>query len=69
VFADVLTPTHILILLLVFVALFGAKRLPDVARGLGQSARVLRAELNGLQHHGEGKQPETGSADKEPTAD
>jgi sec-independent protein translocase protein TatA len=25
--------------------LFGAKRLPDAARSLGRSARILRAEL------------------------
>ncbi|MCP2168420.1 Sec-independent protein translocase subunit TatA [Goodfellowiella coeruleoviolacea] len=36
---------HWLVVAVVFVLLFGAKKLPDAARGLGQSIRVLRAEL------------------------
>lgn len=38
-------PSHILILLLVFVVLFGAKRLPDSARALGRSLRIFKAEI------------------------
>ena len=40
-----LSPTHWLIILLVVVILFGAKRLPDAARSLGRSARILKAEM------------------------
>jgi sec-independent protein translocase protein TatA len=36
------------ILLVVVLLLFGAKRLPDMARSLGRSARVLRSELKGM---------------------
>ncbi|MGD9987032.1 Sec-independent protein translocase subunit TatA [Pseudonocardia sp.] len=36
---------HWLIVLGVAVLLFGAKRLPDAARSLGQSTRILKAEL------------------------
>ncbi|MGH3548015.1 MAG: Sec-independent protein translocase subunit TatA [Pseudonocardiaceae bacterium] len=39
-----LTGWHLLILLAVVVLLFGAKRLPDMARAVGQSARILKAE-------------------------
>lgn len=39
--------TEILILILIVVLLFGAKRLPDVARGLGRSLRILKAETKG----------------------
>ncbi len=42
-----LSPWHLLIVAVVFVALFGAKRLPEMARGVGQSLRVLRSELRG----------------------
>lgn len=38
-----------LILLVVLVLLFGAKRLPDMARSLGQSARVLKGEMKGMK--------------------
>jgi sec-independent protein translocase protein TatA len=36
------------ILLVVVLLLFGAKRLPDMARSLGRSARVLRSEVKGM---------------------
>lgn len=42
-----LSPWHWAIVIVVFVVLFGAKRLPDAARSLGRSARILKAELNG----------------------
>jgi len=42
-------PTHILILLIVLVILFGAKRLPDVARSVGQSMKVFKKEITELQ--------------------
>lgn len=40
-----LSPTHWLIIVAVLVVLFGAKRLPDAARSLGRSARILKAEV------------------------
>ena len=43
-----MSPTHWLIVLGVLLLLFGAKKLPDVARSVGQSARVLKGEMSGL---------------------
>jgi Sec-independent protein secretion pathway components len=43
-----LRPWHIIVLVAVLILLFGAKRLPDVARGLGRSLRILKAETRGL---------------------
>lgn len=43
-----LTGWHFVILLGVVVLLFGANRLPDAARSVGQAARVLKAEMSGL---------------------
>lgn len=40
-----LSPWHWAIVIVVLVALFGAKKLPDAARGLGRSVRILKAEL------------------------
>ena len=47
------------ILLVVVVALFGAKRLPEMARSMGRSARVFRGELKGLSEDGEPTTPPT----------
>ncbi len=41
-------PWHLLIVAGVFVLLFGAKRLPDAARSLGRSARIMKTELRSL---------------------
>lgn len=42
-------PSHILILLLVVLVLFGAKRLPDSARSLGKSMRIFKSELREMK--------------------
>ncbi len=39
---------HIVVLIVVLILLFGAKRLPDAARGLGRSLRILKAETRNL---------------------
>lgn len=44
----VLKPWHIAIFVVVLVLLFGAKRLPDAARSLGRSLRIIKAETKGL---------------------
>ena len=38
-------PSHILLLLIVVIVLFGAKRLPDSARSLGRSLRIFKSEM------------------------
>lgn len=43
-----LKPWHIAILVVVLVLLFGAKRLPDAARSLGRSLRIIKAETKHL---------------------
>lgn len=40
-----LSAWHWLIVLLVFAVLFGSRRLPDAARGLGRALRIFRAEM------------------------
>ena len=36
---------ELLLILLVVVLIFGGKRLPDAARGLGRSLRIFKAEM------------------------
>lgn len=40
-----LKPWHIVIVVLVFVVLFGAKRLPDSAKSVAKSLRIFKDEL------------------------
>lgn len=44
-----LKPWHIAVLVVVLILLFGAKRLPDAARSLGRSLRIIKAETKSLQ--------------------
>jgi sec-independent protein translocase protein TatA len=46
--ADVLTPTHLIFLLLLAVLLFGSKRLPEIGRGLGKGMREFKESVSGL---------------------
>jgi sec-independent protein translocase protein TatA len=39
---------EILLILLVVVLLFGAKKLPELARGSGRALRIFKAETKGL---------------------
>ena len=43
-----LKPWHIAVLVVLLILLFGAKRLPDAARSLGRSMRIIKAETKGL---------------------
>ena len=40
---------ELVLILLVVLVVFGAKRLPDSARALGRSMRILKAETKGLR--------------------
>jgi sec-independent protein translocase protein TatA len=41
-FAGLASPSHLLIVLVVVSLLFGAKRIPELAKGLGTGVRELR---------------------------
>lgn len=40
-----LEPWHVLLVLAVVVLVFGSKKLPELARGMGQGLRIFRDEL------------------------
>lgn len=44
-----LSPGHWAIVAVVLLVLFGSKKLPDAARGLGRSLRILKSEVGELQ--------------------
>jgi sec-independent protein translocase protein TatA len=54
-----LQPWHWLIVIAVFVLLFGAKKLPDAARSLGQSMRIFKSEVKEMRSDAHPAQPET----------
>lgn len=54
-------PTHILLVLLVLILLFGAKRLPDSARSLAKSLRIFKSEMKDINKDEEKKDGEGGA--------
>ena len=53
------SPTHIVVLLVLVLLVFGANRLPDIARSVGQSMKVFKKEVKELRDEDKGKQPPT----------
>ncbi|MCZ4118744.1 Sec-independent protein translocase subunit TatA [Streptomyces sp. H39-S7] len=47
-----LEPWHLIVVALVLIMLFGSKKLPDAARGLGKSLRILKSEARALKADG-----------------
>jgi len=43
-----LGPQELLIILVIIVLLFGASKLPELARGSGRALRIFKAETKGL---------------------
>jgi sec-independent protein translocase protein TatA len=48
---------ELVLVLLVVLVVFGSKRLPDSARALGRSLRILKAETKGLRTDGDADEP------------
>lgn len=62
---------ELVVILVLVLLLFGAKRLPDTARGLGRALRILKAETRGLREDDEkpatsGAAPSTDPAAEQP---
>lgn len=51
-----LGPLEISLIVLVILLLFGAKKLPDLARSVGRSARIFKSEIKEMNN--ENDQPE-----------
>ncbi|MDO7882698.1 twin-arginine translocase TatA/TatE family subunit [Salinibacterium soli] len=48
-FGNALTGWHLVIVLAVVLLLFGAAKLPALAKSVGQSARVFRGEMRSMK--------------------
>lgn len=46
-------PWLILVIVILFVLMFGSRKLPGAARSLGQSMRILKKEVSGLHEEDE----------------
>ncbi|MBD0746712.1 Sec-independent protein translocase subunit TatA [Streptomyces sp. CBMA152] len=51
-FRNGLEPWHLLIMAIVIILLFGSKKLPDTARALGKSLRILKSETKAMKEDG-----------------
>jgi sec-independent protein translocase protein TatA len=68
-----LSPVHWAIVVVVVLLLFGSRKLPDMARGVGQSMRILKAETRGMQDDDTTQASSTGggnttTGDSDPTS-
>ncbi|MFE6748240.1 Sec-independent protein translocase subunit TatA [Kitasatospora purpeofusca] len=61
---NALEPWHLLVVVAAVVLLFGYKKLPEAARGLGRSMRILKAETRAMHEDA----PEPGAAPAAPPA-
>ncbi|MEH6818333.1 MAG: Sec-independent protein translocase subunit TatA [Dietzia psychralcaliphila] len=59
---------HWLIVLAVVLLLFGSKKLPDAARGLGRSMRIFKSEIKEMQNDDKPVEPEALTQAGQPTA-
>ena len=55
---------EIIIVLALLLLLFGAKRLPDAARGLGRSLRIFKAETKGLRDDDDAHESRSDTAER-----
>lgn len=44
---DLLQPTHLMLIAIVLIVLFGARKLPELGKGLGEGMRGFREGLKG----------------------
>ena len=62
------SPWKILIVAVVLIVLFGSKKLPDAARSLGKSMRILKTEVSSLHHDDDEPAPGSSAAPGASTA-
>jgi len=59
---DLISPLHIILLLIIALLVFGPKRLPEIGAGLGKSIREFKEAMNGMaQDHPHANEPTNGT--------
>lgn len=62
-FGNALSGWHLIIILVVVLLLFGAPKLPGLARSLGQSMRIFRSEVKTMKEENSSDSASDSSAD------
>ena len=60
-------PIHWIIVLIVVLVLFGAQKLPDLARSIGKSAKILKEEMNDMSQDSSSTSEQTSTSEPENT--
>ncbi len=50
---ELFAPLHILVILFVFILLFGPKKLPEMGRALGEGIREFKKSMKEISNNGE----------------
>jgi sec-independent protein translocase protein TatA len=64
-FGDLLSPSHLIVLLIIAVFVFGPKRLPELGKGLGQTIRDFKGAVNGSNPAATDVHPVAGASESE----
>jgi sec-independent protein translocase protein TatA len=62
-----LGPWELLIIAGVIILLFGARKMPDMARSLGKSMRILKAETKGMRNENDDEPATPTQVQQQPT--
>ncbi|MEP6800128.1 MAG: Sec-independent protein translocase subunit TatA [Lapillicoccus sp.] len=60
---DLAQPSHLIILAVLIIILFGWKKLPDAARSVGRSMRIFKSEMGEMQNDGKKSAPSPAASD------
>ncbi|MEO7235692.1 MAG: Sec-independent protein translocase subunit TatA [Lapillicoccus sp.] len=63
---DLLQPSHLLIVGVLLVILFGWKKLPDAARSVGRSMRIFKSEVSEMKNDGKEGRPSPAAGETVP---
>jgi len=67
-FEGLFQPTHLLVILVIYLLFFGTKKLPELGKGLGEGIKGLRNALKETQEAAAGTSPApTANAQAAPT--
>ena len=60
---DLFQPSHLIIVAVLLVILFGWKKLPDAARSVGRSMRIFKSEVSEMKNDGKDARPSAAASD------